>query len=215
MTAPAVETVPERLLRAERETLLPKLRDLPSDMLQRGTACPAWTVRDVVAHCAAALVGLTAGAAYRASHDQNRRDVEERRDWPFADVLEEFERGLTVAGPAIRAAGGTKDLAALGTWIHGGDVREALGMSDAYRSAGASEALESLAGCARVVATPRVHVTLDDRELVLGSPVEDREPARLHTDVPTLFRLYTGRPAAPDRYRLAGARPEELISAEW
>lgn len=206
---------PEMLLRAERDTLLPRLRTVPEADLKRPTVCPAWSVRDVVAHCGAALAGLSAGPAYRASHDQNQRDVEERRSWSTAQVLDEFDRALTEAEPLIRAAEGAMDLAALGTWVHGGDVREALGWDDAYRSRGWDDALGLLARCHRVTRTPLVHVTLPDRQLTLGSPAEGREPARLTADVPALLRLYTGRPVAPEQYRLSGARPDELVSAEW
>ncbi|MCQ4041490.1 maleylpyruvate isomerase family mycothiol-dependent enzyme [Streptantibioticus rubrisoli] len=205
----------ERLLLAERTSLLVPLRALPEGELDRPTVCTGWSVRDVIAHCGAALMGLTAGPAYRATHEQNRLDVEERRGWPVRDVLDEFERGLTEAAPAIRAAGGAKDLAALGTWVHGGDVRAALGWEGAYRSEGADDAVELLARCERVVRTPQVHATLPDRTLVLGSPVADRPPARLTADVAALVRLYTGRPVAADSYRLIGARPAELVSAEW
>lgn len=211
----AVESSPERLLRAELETLVPVLRRLAPHQLDLRTACPAWSVRDVVGHCGAALIGLTAGAAYRASHDQNQRDVEGRRSWSWPEVVDEFELGLNKGGPAIREAGGAKDLAALGTWIHGGDVRQAVGLPDAYRSEGFEDALETLARCERVIRTPCVHVTLPDRELVLGTETDGRAPARLTTDVSVLIRLYSGRPVDTERYRLTGARTEELISAEW
>jgi uncharacterized protein (TIGR03083 family) len=215
VTAVAALSAPEQLLAAELETLVPRLRAASPADLERETVCQGWTVRDIVGHCAAALAGLTAGAAYQASHEQNQRDVEERRGWPVADVLGEFERGLIQAGPAIREAGGAKDLAALGTWIHGGDVRAALGWPDAYQSAGTGPALEVLAQCRRVTGTPLVIVTMPDRELVLGTPRDGRAPGRLAAAAGIVFQLYSGRPADAGRYRLSGAQPGELASAEW
>ncbi|WP_405739792.1 maleylpyruvate isomerase family mycothiol-dependent enzyme [Streptomyces sp. NBC_01525] len=215
MTGPQIPAATDVVLRAERDTLVPRLRTLPEADLKRPTVCSAWTVRDIVAHCGAALTGLAAGPAYRASHEQNQRDVEERRSWPLKQVIDEFDQGLADAGPAIRAAGGAKDLAALGTWIHGGDVREAIGLDDPYHSRGHQAALTLLSRCERVVRTPLVEIQLPTRRLTLGSALPGRPTARLTADVPDVLRLYTGRPVAPDRYQLSGATPEELVSAEW
>lgn len=213
---PAISlTVPERLLRAELMTLVPRLRAIAPQALAGGTVCQSWTVLDVIGHCGAALAGLMAGPAYRPSHEQNERDVAERRAWPAGAVLAEYERGLAHAGPVIRQANGAKDLAALGTWIHGGDIRLALGWADAYRSEGAADALELLLRCHRATRTPRVVVTLPDSELLIGSPCEGRAPARLIADIATVFQLYTGRPVSRERYELTGARPDELVSPEW
>jgi len=46
---------PARLLRAEHDALLPILHRTPERAFERPTACPGWSVRDVLAHCAAAL----------------------------------------------------------------------------------------------------------------------------------------------------------------
>jgi uncharacterized protein (TIGR03083 family) len=47
-----------RLLLAERDALLPILRRTPADAFDRPTVCAGWTVRDVLAHCGAALQRL-------------------------------------------------------------------------------------------------------------------------------------------------------------
>jgi uncharacterized protein (TIGR03083 family) len=219
LDAPAGEraglSVAERLLQVEQEDLVPLLRSTPAADFDRPTVCTGWSVRDVVAHCGAALGGLAAGPEYKASHRQNQADVLARRGRPLERILDEFEHGLAAAAPVIAAAGGAKDLAAFGTWIHGGDVRDALGRPGAYAGKGTDEALAFLTGCDRIAQVPRLHVTLPDRELVLGSPVAGREPATLTTDAPTLFRLCTGRPADARRYRLRGVDPRELVSPEW
>jgi uncharacterized protein (TIGR03083 family) len=46
---------PARLLRAEHDALLPILRRTPTGAFDGATACPGWSVRDVLAHCGAAL----------------------------------------------------------------------------------------------------------------------------------------------------------------
>ena len=48
--------LPGRLLSVERDALLPLLRARgDGDFTLPVTACPGWTVRDVLAHCSAAL----------------------------------------------------------------------------------------------------------------------------------------------------------------
>ncbi|OSZ59906.1 hypothetical protein OQI_13500, partial [Streptomyces pharetrae CZA14] len=49
--------LPGRLLTIERDALVPLLRSRPDEDFSRPTeACPGWTVRDVLAHCSAALM---------------------------------------------------------------------------------------------------------------------------------------------------------------
>jgi hypothetical protein len=46
---------PARLLRADYDLFLPILRRAPELEFGRPTACPGWSVRDVLAHCSAVL----------------------------------------------------------------------------------------------------------------------------------------------------------------
>jgi uncharacterized protein (TIGR03083 family) len=46
------EQRPTRLLAAERDALLPILRSTPEPDFDRPTACPGWSIRDVLAHAA-------------------------------------------------------------------------------------------------------------------------------------------------------------------
>jgi hypothetical protein len=61
VTGPADATMirdpqrPARLLRAEYDALLPILRRTTAEAFDSATACPRWSVRDVLAHCGAAL----------------------------------------------------------------------------------------------------------------------------------------------------------------
>jgi hypothetical protein len=126
-------------------------------------------------------------------------------------LLSELERGYLDAGPVIAAAGGRLDAIALGEWIHGGDVRDALGEPLAYASDGFEDACALLAERARRREVPLVEVSLPDNALRLGVPVPGRPAATLVTGRATLMRLFAGRPAGPGDYQLSGAVPGELV----
>jgi uncharacterized protein (TIGR03083 family) len=147
---------PGRLLRAEHGALLPILHAAAEQAFALPTACPGWSVRDVVAHCAAALTRVVAGRLHAVTPELNEIDVAERRGWPLRGVLSEPERGYLAAGPVIGDAGGRLDALALGERLHGGDVRAAFGEPLAYESAGFGDACVLLAGWARRRAIPLV-----------------------------------------------------------
>jgi uncharacterized protein (TIGR03083 family) len=202
---------PERLLRAEHDKLLPILHRTPEVAFGNPTACPGWSVRDVLAHCGAALTCVTTGRLHAFTPELNELDVAQRRDWPLPRLLSELERGYLDAGPVIATAGGRLDALALGEWIHGGDVRDALGEPLAYASDGFGDACALLAERTRRREIPLVEVTLPDENLRLGVPVPGRAPATLVTGCATLMRLIAGRPAGPGDYQLSGADPGELV----
>jgi uncharacterized protein (TIGR03083 family) len=202
---------PERLLRAEHDTLLPILHRTPEAAFANPTACPGWPVRDVLAHCGAALTRAATGRLHAFTPELNELDVTQRRDWPLPRLLSELEQGYLDAGPVIARAGGRLDAIALGEWIHGGDVRDALGEPLAYASDGFGDALALLAERARRRAVPLVEVSLPDDTLRLGVPVPGRAPATLVTGRATLMRLFAGRSAGPADYQLSGAVPAELV----
>jgi len=122
-----------------------------------------------------------------------------------------LERGYLEAGPVVAEAGGRLDPIALGEWIHGGDVRGALGEPLAYESDGFEDACALLAGWTRRQKVPLVEVALPGAALRLGVPVPGRPPATLVTGRATLMRLIAGRPAEPAEYQLTGAVPEDLV----
>ncbi len=114
-------------------------------------------------------------------------------------------------GEPIARAGGPLDGIALGEWIHGGDVRDALGEPQAYASEGFDDACALLVERTRRRTIPLVEVHIDDRRLVLGARMPERPTATLHTDRSTLMRLVSGRPAVSAAYDLTGATPDELV----
>lgn len=206
--------LPGRLLAVERDALLPLLRSRDEADFALRTACPGWTVRDVLAHCGAALTRVVDGRLEKGAFtpEANAKDVAERADWPLDRVLDEVERGMTDAGPVIAGAGGVLDGVALGEWVHGGDVREALGEPGAYGGAGLPYALLLLGRTARRKKHLALHADLDDQDepLLLGTPSGDGPPARYLGAAATLVRLYAGRPLVGTRYELVGATEDEL-----
>ncbi|GGX88851.1 hypothetical protein GCM10010510_37510 [Streptomyces anandii JCM 4720] len=207
--------LPGRLLTCERDALIPLLRSRPdADFALATAACPGWTVRDVLAHCSAALTRVVESRFEKGvfSPESNDRDIAERADWSNARVVDELERGMTEAGPVIAKAGGVLDVLALGEWVHAGDVRETFGAPGAYAGEGLPYALTLLTRVTREKGHLPLHADLDDMDepLKLGDISGERTPARYIGDGATLVRLYAGRPLPASGYELAGAREAEL-----
>ena len=82
-------------LRAEREALLTIARSLSDDEWKAPSDCAGWAVRDVVAHMASVLHGVADPSVMPdlAAGTENAMEVPvaERRAWPIADVLAEYE----------------------------------------------------------------------------------------------------------------------------
>jgi hypothetical protein len=132
-------------------------------------------------------------------------------DWPLPRLVSELQRGYADAGPVIAEAGGRLDPLALGEWMHGGDVRDALGEPLAYESDGFDDACALLADWTVRRKVPLVEVGLPGATLRLGAAQPGRPPAALVTGRATLMRLVAGRPAEPADYQLTSAVPEELV----
>jgi uncharacterized protein (TIGR03083 family) len=217
MTSPDVRDpeLPGLLLTTERDALIPLLRSRPDKGFALPTAgCPGWTVRDVLAHCSSALMRVVESRFEKGvfSPECNDRDIAERADWTNARIVDELERGMTEAGPAIAKAGGVLDLVAVGEWVHGGDVRDVLGEPGAYAGPGLPHALALLTRITREQGRLPLHADLDDVDepLTLGAVSGERTPARFIGDAATLVRLYAGRPVAGRTFELAGAEAAEL-----
>lgn len=184
-----------RLLVTEREALLPLLRRTPAEGFDRPTVCTEWSVRDVIAHCATALVRVATGTAHGFRPEENQADVDERKSWPIEDVLAELERGYALGASSDDVAS-----VALGEWVHGGDIREALGEPDAYASAGVEDALTLLVDESAEEGLSPTDVELTDAEalslraatLRLGDPGA-APVGRLRTDTAGLFRIVANR----------------------
>ncbi|WTW92608.1 maleylpyruvate isomerase family mycothiol-dependent enzyme [Streptomycetaceae bacterium NBC_01309] len=205
--------LPGRLLLAERDALLPILRAAEPSAFALPTVLPGWCVRDVLAHCAAALTMAATDTLHDFGDEANAADIAARADLPISVVLDELDAGYEGAAEAIVAREGAWDALALGEWVHGGDVREAFGIGDAYTSTGIDDALtlleERMAQPFRAV--PPTDVRLPDRELRLGAP-DAEAAATLETDAATLMRLIAGRSPDPGRYQLTGATAQAYVT---
>jgi uncharacterized protein (TIGR03083 family) len=198
-----------RLLLIEAAALRPLLEATPSAAFDLPTVCAGWSVRDVLAHCAAALTSLAAGTVHAFTPEDNEADVAARRGRPVRAVLDELYTGYQAGAAAIDAAGGRFDGIGLGEWMHGGDVREALEAPDPYASAGVELALGLLLERSATLEHPPVDVTVDGRSYAFGR--RSTPAATLACDLETFVRLCGGRRPDPDRYLLEGATLAELV----
>ncbi|MEU6991582.1 maleylpyruvate isomerase family mycothiol-dependent enzyme [Streptomyces sp. NPDC046465] len=206
-----------RLLRTERDALIPLLRAAPDEAYAIRTCCPGWTVRHVLAHCGSVLMRVVESRFEEGvfSPESNDRDIAERADWSNSRIVDELERGMTEAGPVLAAAKGRLDGVSLGEWVHAGDVREAWGKPGAYGGDGVPDALcllEQFSRSENSLPMPSLHADVNGRDdpLTLGLTDGQRPPARYIGDAPTLIRLCAGRPLTGTRYELAGATEKEL-----
>jgi uncharacterized protein (TIGR03083 family) len=197
-----------QLLLAESIALRDVLVATPPEYLDRPTVCTGWSARDVLAHCGAALKATAAGIAHSFTREANERDVEERRSWPLDTVLEELFDSYAGAADAIDRARGLLDGVGLGEWIHGGDVRDAIGAPSAYASAGIDLAVPLLVERSALRAARRIDVTVDGQMFAFGV---GRPAGVIETDGETFVRLCGGRQPDAGRYRLEGVVPADFV----
>lgn len=197
-------------MRPAAELLLIEAKALPAVLagaepahFDRPTICDGWSVRDVLAHCAAALTDLVRGDIGGFTSEENQRAVDERSAWPVHEVVAELVNAYPSAARIIDQVGGAADGLALGEWIHGGDVREPLGAPDPYASDGVDLAIELVTQRARDRAAPAVRVEVAGTEVGFGSG--DLAGVLRCDTAATFIRLVSGRAPDPDRYTLTGA----------
>ena len=199
-----------RLLLLEAEALPAILGRARPEDFDRPTTCPDWSVRDVLAHCGAALSGLVQGTSGSFSPEANQREVDDRAVWPLDRVLDELFGSYAAAAEIIDGLGGQGDGIGLGEWIHGGDVRDPLGEPDAYASVGIELAVPLISARSAGRGTPAVEVTVGGERVAFGAG----DPVATLTvdDVATFVRLVAGRAPDPARFRLDGAvTPTDLL----
>ena len=189
------------LLLREAAAIEPILRGTATEDFDRPTVCEGWSVRDVMAHCAAALTMAGNGEVHSFTPAENQADVDTRRSHSIGQVLAELLDGYEAGAAAIDAAEGRLDGIGLGEWMHGGDIREALAITDAYESAGIELALDLLAARSRSLSKPAVTVRLGDRTLDFGVGEAN---ATLIADQATFVRICGGRRPDGARYRIKG-----------
>lgn len=198
-----------RLLLLEAEALPPVLEGRNRWDFDKPTILDGWTVRDVIAHCSAALGRVATGAIHGFTPEDNQADVDARQDLSIPELLEELRAGYHQAADAIDAANGAYDGVALGEWIHGGDIRDALGAPLAYKSAGVEMAVDLLVERSKGRFAGLLELVIDDENRTFGNGTS--VSGRLETDAETFIRLAAGRGADPDRYELTGATANDLV----
>ena len=172
------------------------------------TVCAGWSVRDVIAHCGAALGRLVRGDLGGFTPDENERDVAKRRSRPLDRVIDELMTNYTEAAARIDQIGGAADGLGLGEWVHGGDIRDPIGASDPYASDGVELALPLIGERSKQREAPSVYVVVGGESLDfgVGSPM-----GRLRCDAATFVRLVAGRSPDPERFDLTGVGPSALL----
>lgn len=189
------------LLLLEASAIEPILQAADDTDFDLPTVCTGWSVRDVMAHCAAALSRIAADDLHDFSPEANEADVEARRGQSPGQVLAELITGYETGAAAIDAASGVLDGIGLGEWMHGGDIREALGIPGAYESDGVALALGLLVERSQNMGKPAVTVRIGDETLGFGVG----EPSTtLTTDRATFVRICGGRRPDPAMFRLDG-----------
>ena len=186
-----------------------RVLDLGPDGLDLPTPCEAWSLRDVVAHCSGSLLRAVEDRLHHFTPEDNEGDVEERRVWPFADVRAELVKTAGPAASIIDSASGELDGIGLGVWVHSGDVRDAVGTTDAYAAPGLDLGLQLL--LERSTRTPySLTVDLGNQHLRFGGGV-DPPIGTLTTDADTFVRLTAGRKPDPSRFELSGVARDQLV----
>jgi len=198
-----------RLLLIEGEALQIVLETLSRDDYDFSTVCEGWSVRDVLAHCGAALTRTASDDLHRFRPEDNQADVDERRSWDLDAVIEELFKGYEDAADAIEEADGKLDGIGLGEWIHGGDVRDAIGAPEPYTSDGAYLARNLLLERSRSMGKPPLLAMIDHEEYAFGSG--EAEPGVLDTNLETFVRLCGGRKPNPADFTLDGYDESEMI----
>jgi len=189
------------LLLLEAAAIEPILQAAADVDLDLPTVCTGWSVRDVMAHCAAALSRIASEDLHDFSPEANEADVEARRGQSTGQVLSELLTGYETGAEAIDAAAGVLDGIGLGEWMHGGDIRDALGLPGAYESEGIELALGLLLERSQNMGKGPVTVVIGGETMHFGV---GESATTLTTDRATFVRICGGRKPDPARYRLQG-----------
>lgn len=109
-------------------------------------ACPEWTIKDVYAHQAGVVADALAGRLDGVATDPwTARQVEERKDRPLAEILDEWEQ---IVGPfeSFLETGAAPPQVIIDQWSHEQDVRAALDRPANRDDERARFCIEALAG---------------------------------------------------------------------
>jgi uncharacterized protein (TIGR03083 family) len=140
--------------------------------------CPAWTVKDTLAHLSGVIGDILAGRLDGVATDPwTAAQVEARRSWPLAEVVEEW----TSQAPQVEAVladfptDPVRQLIADAT-THEHDLRHALGRPGARDTESVQVAAGWIAEVFRPAGMPRLRVRLDDGDRDAGDGDGDGPP---------------------------------------
>jgi uncharacterized protein (TIGR03083 family) len=178
--------------------------------------CPAWRVRDVYAHLAGASADILAGRIEGAATDPwTARQVEERADTPFVDLLAEWEAN----GPAVDALVAPLDdpmvsRLPIDAWTHEQDIRTAVdrpgGRDSPVVAWAAPNMVARFAASWAEAGRAPVRIIGSEREWILG----DGEPvATLRASDYELVRLLVGRRSRAQALALWEGDGEPFVDA--
>jgi len=175
------------------------LRDRPDPVVEQiAPATPEWRVRDVVAHLGGVCDDIAHGHLHGVATDPwTAAQVEKRRDWPFARVLDDWAENAAVVEPTMNDIGHPMGQMVFDAWTHEQDVRGALGEPGGRTGGAADIALQWLVATNQAMqpggAAPRpgaLRLILDGEETVLG----DGDPVTtVRTSQFEFLRAFTGR----------------------
>src|SRR4051812_41748590 len=202
--------------RETRERLTALLRAMPSPAADTPVpTCPGWTVHDVAAHLSGGIADAVNGRLDGAGSDEwTARQVDERREWPLATILDEWSENAPTVEPMLDAAGEIGRQAVADVVSHEHDIRTALSVpgardSDAVRvglTFAANRIVEEAAarGAALHISTEGMRFGPDDAPVRLTGPAFE------------LLRAITGRRSVAQIRALNWqGDPSRVIPAFW
>ncbi|MFM8484278.1 MAG: maleylpyruvate isomerase family mycothiol-dependent enzyme [Actinomycetota bacterium] len=137
-------------------------------------ACPAWRVKDLFSHVTGIAVDL--GAGNSPAGDTQAwvdRQVEERRNAPLAEIVEEWSQAAAKFESMIEAAPAQLWGLTYDTVVHEHDLRAAVGRPGARDSDGVKVAAELglnlVKGDLARAGLPAVRITFEGREFLVGT----------------------------------------------
>jgi uncharacterized protein (TIGR03083 family) len=183
-------------VRTERHDLCDFLADLDDAEWTTPSLCPAWTVREVVAHLTIptrATVGFVARAAFRARGDFDRMNVDIARDraarYPPAELVQQLRQS---AESSRRMPGSGPMDPLMDLLVHGQDIARPLDRRRPVRPDVAVPVLTYVAGNRLLGAPERLRglrLVADDVSWSAG------EGPQVRGDAADLLLVAAGRPA--------------------
>jgi uncharacterized protein (TIGR03083 family) len=177
-------------------------------------ACPAWRVRDVVAHLAGVVDDVLHGNLEGVTTDAwTAAQVDARRGSSLVEILDEWDHTAPAFEAAATRLGQSLDpRALLDTWTHQQDLRSALGLPPSADPVGRHHTAVTLArSCATAMDADRVpafRIVLDGTTCVHRSVT-----AAVHTSAFEWARALLGRRSRAQvvAWRWEGIDPEEVV----